>query len=209
MKKSLEPSPMRVGVAAHTLGLHPVTVRRWIKEGKIRAIRVGNEARIPAAEIARLMGVQHNRAAVLYGRVSGHDQQEDLQSQMETLVAWAKRERPEQQIVELSDIGSGLKANRKQLRKMLSMIQANQVDEVVVTYADRLTRFGLEYLTLFFAGYGVRLTVLHPNEGKTPEQELTDDLIAILTSFSGRLYGLRSHKQKELVVRIGEALHAT
>lgn len=208
MKKPLEPSPMRVGVAAHKLGLHPMTVRKWIKAGKIQAIRVGNEARIPAAEIARLMGAQHKPAVVLYGRVSGHDQHEDLLSQMETLVAWAKRERQEQQIVELSDIGSGLKANRKQLRKMLSMIQANQVDEVVVTYADRLTRFGLEYLTLFFEGYGVRLTVLHPNEGKTPEQELTDDLIAILTSFSGRLYSMRSHKQKELAARIGEALQS-
>jgi predicted site-specific integrase-resolvase len=34
------------------------------------------------------------------------------------------------------------------------------VEEVVVTSADRLTRFGLDYLTRFFAGYGVRLTVL-------------------------------------------------
>ena len=63
------------------------------------------------------------------------------------------------------------------------MIQNGQVAEVVVTYADRLTRFGLDYLTLFFAGYDVRFTVLHPNDGKTPEQELTDDLITILASF--------------------------
>ena len=86
------------------------------------------------------------------------------------------------------------------------MIQNDQVAEVVVTYADRLTRFGLEYLTVFFAGYDVRFTVLHPNDGKTPEQELTDDLIAILTSFSGRLYGMRSHKQKEITARIYEAI---
>jgi putative resolvase len=172
MKKMLEPAPMRVGVAAHKLGLHPFTVRRWIKQGKINALRVGNEARIPAAEIARLMGELPKSIAVLYGRVSGHDQQDDLQSQMEALRTWAKQERSGREIVELSDIGSGLKADRKQLRRMLSMIQNDQVAEVVVTYAGRLTRFGLEYLTLFFAGYDVRLTVLHPNDGKTPEQEL-------------------------------------
>ncbi len=146
---------------------------------------------------------------VLYGRVSGHDQQDDLQSQMEALRTWAKQERPGREIVELSDIGSGLKADRKQLRRMLSMIQNDQVAEVVVTYVDRLTRFGLEYLTLFFAGYDVHFTVLHPNDGKTPEQELTDDLIAILTSFSGRLYGMRSHKQKEIAARIEEVLHTS
>jgi len=56
MKKMLELPPMRVGVAARKLGLHPFTVRRWIKLGKINAFRVGNEARIPAAEIARLGG---------------------------------------------------------------------------------------------------------------------------------------------------------
>jgi putative resolvase len=207
MKRTLEPPPMRVGVAARRLGLHPFTVRRWIKQGKINAFRVGNEARIPAVEIARLLGELPKSAVVLYGRVSGHDQQDDLRSQMEALRTWAKRERPGREIVELSEIGSGLKADRKQLRRMLSMVQNDQVAEVVVTYADRQTRFGLEYLTLFFAGYDVRFTVLHPDEGKTPEQELTDDLIAILTSFSGRLYGMRSHKQKEIAERIEEVLH--
>ena len=209
MKKMLEPAPMRVGVAARTLGLHPITVRRWIKQGKIHAFRVGNEARIPVAEIARLKGDLPKSLVVLYGRVSGHDQQDDLQSQMEVLRTWAKQERPGQEMVELSDIGSGLKADRKQLRRMLSMIQHDQVAEVVVTYADRLTRFGLEYLPAFFAGYDVHLTVLHPNDGKTPEQELTDDLIAILTSFSGRLYGMRSHKHKEIAARIEEVLYTS
>ena len=46
---------------------------------------------------------------------------------------------------------------------------------------------------------GVRLTVLDAHDGRTPEKELTDDLIAVISSFSGRLYGKRSHKQKELI----------
>ena len=104
---------MRVGVAARRLGLHPFTVRRWIKQGKINAFRVGNEARIPAVEIARLLGELPKSAVVLYGRVSGHDQQDDLRSQMEALRTWAKRERPGRESVELSEIGSGLKADRK------------------------------------------------------------------------------------------------
>lgn len=201
------PSPMRISVAAHNLGLHPATVRRWIKTGRIRAFKVGLESRIPPEEIARLMGEERKRVIVLYGRVSGHDQQADLQTQMEALTAWARSERAGKEVVELSDIGSGLKANRKHLRKMLAMIQADQVEEVVVTYADRLSRFGLEYLTMLFEGYRVRFTVLHQNQEKTPEQELTDDLIAILTSFSGRLYGMRSHKQRELAAYIEQALH--
>jgi putative resolvase len=41
--------------------------------------------------------------------------------------------------------------------------------------------------------------VLFPDKDKTPEQELTEDLLAILTSFAGRLYGLRSRKKAALV----------
>ena len=71
--------------------------------------------------------------------------------------------------------------------------------EIVVTSSDRLTRFGHEYLQVLFDSFGVTLTILEPGEDKTPEQELTDDLLALIASFSGRLYGMRSHKQKELL----------
>ena len=76
--KSQEPTLLRVSRAAHELGLHPLTVRKWIKAGKIAAIRVGNEARIPRSEIERLVGKPDGRFLVLYGRVSGHGQKEDL-----------------------------------------------------------------------------------------------------------------------------------
>ena len=71
--------------------------------------------------------------------------------------------------------------------------------EIVVTSPDRLTRFGQEYLQVLFDSFGVTLTILEPGEGKTVEQELTDDFLALIASFSGRLYGRRSHKQKELL----------
>jgi predicted site-specific integrase-resolvase len=50
-----------------------------------------------------------------------------------------------------------------------------------------------------FACFDVKLTVVEPGEEKTPEQELTDDLFALIASFSGRMSGMRSHQQKELL----------
>src|ERR1700680_3162811 len=79
------------------------------------------------------------------------------------------------------------------------MVFEDRVGEVALTYADRLTRFGQDYLELLFESFGVRLTILEPAEEKTPEQELTQDLLTLIASFSGRLYGMRSHKQKELL----------
>jgi putative resolvase len=186
-------------VAAKRLGLHPLTVRRWVKEGKIAAVQIGQEARIPITEVERLLGEQRAGLVVLYGRVSGHDQQADLARQMEHLRVWARAARSGQSTRELSDVGSGLNPNRKGLQKLLALVQDYQVAEVVVTFSDRLTRFGLEYLTTLCSGYGVKLTVLEPAEEKTPEQELTEDLLALIASFAGRLYGLRSRKQQELV----------
>ena len=197
--KAEQPKLLRVSRAAHELGLHPLTVRKWIKAGKIAAIRVGNEARIPRSEIERLVGKTDGRLLILYGRVSGHGQKDDLDIQLQRLQAWAATERKGQEPLVLSDIGSGLKATRRQLQRLLKLVCEDKVGEVAITYEDRLTRFGQEYLETLFACFGVTLTVLESGEERTPEQELTDDLLALIASFSGRLYGMRSHKQKELV----------
>ncbi len=194
------PKLLRVGVAAHELGLHPFTVRRWIKQGKIQAVRVGLEARIPRSEIERLVGKTDERLLVLYGRVSGVGQRDDLETQLARLEQWAKTERPGVPKVVLSDIGSGLSTTRKQLTRLLKIVCEDRVGEVATTYADRLTRFGQDYLDWLFESFGVTLTILEPaGSEKTPEQELTQDLLTLIASFSGRLYGMRSHKQKELL----------
>jgi putative resolvase len=190
---------LRSGEVAKRLGLHPLTVRRWVKEGKIVAVQVGREARIPITEVERLLGQQRTGVVVLYARVSGHGQKEELQRQVQQLEQWALVARTGQKTMNLTDIGSGLNTERKGLQKLLVLIQDYQVAEVVVTFSDRLTRFGLSYLQALFSGYGVTLTVLYPDDDTTPEEELTQDLLAIIASFAGRLYGLRSRRQKALL----------
>jgi excisionase family DNA binding protein len=197
--KAEEPKLLRVGRAAHELGLHPLTVRKWIKAGKIAAIRVGNEARIPRSEIERLAGKIGGRMLVLYGRVSGQGQQADLDTQLQRLHVWAATERRGQETLVLADIGSGLNASRRQLQRLLKLVCEDKVGEVAITCEDRLTRFGQEYLETLFACFGVTLTILEAGAERTPEQELTADLLALIASFTGRLYGRRSHQHQELM----------
>jgi putative resolvase len=85
------------------------------------------------------------------------------------------------------------------LQQLLKLVCEDRVAEVAITYSDRLTRFGTEYLETLFSSFGVTFTILDPGEEKTPEQELTEDLLSITTAFAGKLYGMRSHKQKELL----------
>jgi putative resolvase len=190
---------LRSGEVAKRLGLHPLTVRRWVKEGKIAAVPIGRESRIPITDVERLLGEQRDGILILYARVSGHGQKADLDRQVEPLAQWALVGRTGQQTRTPTDSGAGLNTERRQLVKVLAMVQDYQVAEIVGTFSDRLTRCGLSYLQALFSGYGVTLTVLHPDEEKTAEQELTEDLVTMITSFASRLYGRRSHKQKALV----------
>ncbi len=194
-----EQKVFRLSAAAHELGLHPITMRRWIKAGRIQAVQVGREVRLPRSEIEKIVGTLNGRLVVLYARVSGHGQLDDLNRQPDRLQQWAKRERKGAETLLLSDIGSGLKAGRRHLQRLLKLVCEDKVAEVVITYEDRLTRFGQEYLETLFACFGVTLTVLDPGEDKTPEQELRDDLLALIASISSRLYGMRSPKQQELL----------
>ena len=201
-----EPKMVRVHVAARELGLHPLTVRRWIKQGKLQAVRVGLEARIPRTEIERFLGKTDDRLLILYARVSGHGQKTDLERQKERLVAWANENRPGRRQLLLFDIGSGISTTRKQLQRLLHLVVKDEVAEIAITYPDRLTRFGQDYLNVLFESFGVTLTVLEPDETKTPEADLVRDMLALIASFSGRLYGMRSHKQKELLKCAREVL---
>ena len=60
-----------------------MTVRRWIKAGRIGVVQVGREVRVPRSEIERIVGSIDGRLVVLYGRVSGHGQKDDLETQLE------------------------------------------------------------------------------------------------------------------------------
>ena len=78
------------------------------------------------------------------------------------------------------------------------MVANGKVDVVLITYRDRLTRFGYKYLQFFFEKHSVRIKeVLH--EEKEPLEELVEDFLSIIVSFAGKIYGKRSHKVKKLV----------
>ncbi len=184
------------------LGISYATLSRWVGEGRIRAIRTaGGKFRVPESEVRRIaegIPTPAEVRAVIYVRVSSSDQKSDLERQVEYLTQYCSSKG--YRVVDvLSDAGSGLNANRKGPLKLLDYVVNRQVDVVVITYKDRLTRFGFEYLEYFFKQHGVRVEVVFGEEPKDAYQELVEDLLAIVTSFAGKLYGLRSRKKRKLV----------
>ena len=177
------------------LGLHPRTIQKWDKQGKIRIVRTpGGRRRIPESEIRRLQGEKGIRSIIGYARVSSNTQKDDLERQVKYLQEYGVHE-------VITDIGSGLNENRKGFLKLLDKILHNEVDKVVILYEDRLTRFGFDTLKRVFEEHGTSIEVINQTDAKPPQQELVEDLITIISHFSGKLYGMRSHKQKEVVER--------
>jgi len=195
----------RTGEVAKRLGVSTMTVRRWIKAGKIKAYQIGREFRIPESEVLRLLEGKLPDKVVIYARVSSRDQKEDLERQVEYLKNYCSTKGYQVTKI-LTDISSGLNENRKGLKKLFKLVESGEITKVVITYRDRLTRFGFKYLEQYFNSHGVEIEVIFNDEEKTPEKELVEDLLAIVTSFAGKLYGARSHKKKRLVEAVKNAL---
>ena len=184
------------------LGLHPRTIQKWDKQGKIRVLRTpGGRGRIPESEIRRLQGEKGMRSVIGYARVSSNAQKDDLERQVEYLRQIGVQEA-------ITDMGSGLNEKRKGFLRLrlLDRVLHNEVDKVVILYEDRLTRFGFEALKKVFEGHGTTIEVLNQADVKPPQEELVKDLITIISHLSGKLYGMRSGKQREVVKRAKELL---
>jgi predicted site-specific integrase-resolvase len=98
----------------------------------------------------------------------------------------------------LKECGSGLNAKRAKVQRLIRMVMGDEVRNVYVTYRDCLTRFGFEYLETAFAAHGTNIVVVKDaDDEKSVERELVEDLMSLMASFSGKLYGLRSHKNNQ------------
>jgi len=192
---------LRPKEACQRLGISYPTLARWVKEGRIRAVRTaGGKYRIPESEVRRIaegLPASKEVRAVIYARVSP-SQRGDLEGQVQYLKQYCSS-RGYRVVDVLSDIASGLRTDREGLLRLLNYVINGQVDVVVVTYKDRLARFGLEYLEFFLRQYGVRVEAALGEESKESRQELLEDLIEVVSSLAGKLYGLRSRRRKELV----------
>jgi putative resolvase len=195
------------GEVAKIFGVSYVAVKKWAYAGKIKYIKTpGGKYRYPESEVRRLLGEQMPKGKVaIYARVSSADQKEDLERQKQKLVEYAKS-KGYQDIEVVEDIASGLNEDRKGLNKLFKLLTERQIEAVFITYKDRLTRFGFKYLEAFFSSYGCRIEAIDSEEVKEPQQELVEDLVAIVTSFAGKIYGARSHKKRKVVEAVESAI---
>lgn len=204
--KDLKKDRYTVADICRLLSVKPATLRLWERKDKCSFLRSsGNQRYLDRERMISLLiqegrlpaGYEYlpkERKDILYCRVSSHDQKKhgDLDRQAVWLMNHAKNLHNPEVIM---DVGSGLDENRKGYMRLLDMVLSDEVSAVYVTYRDRLTRFGFRTLEKVFAAHGTEITALQAAPNKEAEKELRDDMMSLIASFSGKLYGLRSKKK--------------
>jgi len=194
------------------------TVRGWALRGQIRYKTIQNANRktwlYDLESIGKLIDANtqateesatkiHTDCTILYCRVSSRKQSADLERQKELL----SKAFPDAEVI--SDIGSGLNYKRPGFSKLVRRICRNEISRVVVTFRDRLLRFGFELFKQLCNEHSTQLMVY--GFGEKPESidhseagdefELKEDLLSIVNVFVARNNGKRAaylRKQRSL-----------
>jgi predicted site-specific integrase-resolvase len=140
------------------------------------------------------------KKAILYARVSSSENKTNLEAQLVRLRNYASA-KGYTIIREIKEIGSGLNDHRQQLEKIL---QDDSWNILIVEYKDRLARFGLNYLSILLNKQNKNIEVINETFGE--KEDLMQDFVSIITSFTARLYGLRRSKRKteEIIKQLKE-----
>ena len=191
---------VKIGEAAKLLGVSVQALRNWEMEGKIMPSH-----RTPGGQrmydLAELLGVNDlSYPTIAYARVSSSDQKEDLERQHAVLEAFCNKNGWQTEIIR--DLGSGMNYKKKGLLHLLELMVHGQMSRWVITHKDRLLRFGAEIVFRICELKGIEVVIINKGEQPSFEEELTHDVMEIMTVFCAKLYGRRSQKSKKMAQEI-------
>ena len=195
--------------ASKILGIHERTLYLWDKAKKIETIRTPGNKRL--YNITKFLSDRtpndnnnininepddynniNEKIKIVYVRVSSLSQKDDLERQKNYMM----KKYPNHYLIE--DIGSGINFNRRGLRKIIKLAIGGKIEEVVIAYKDRLTRFGFELIEDLIKEYSNgRILVLNENKKIEPEEELVKDMLQIMNIFVAKMNGLRKYKNEK------------
>ena len=195
---------MSISKAAEYLNVAKSTLRNWEAEGLITPLRTASNQRRYTKEMLDEVLQGNMKAAkpkklltIGYCRVSSGHQKVDLQRQKDVVSRYCEVNGYQFKIIQ--DVGSGLNYKKKGLTELINMICKKQCERVVVNYQDRLVRFGFEMIETICQANNVELVVINQTDNIDPNSELVEDVLSIITVFSAKLYGKRSHQNARVI----------
>lgn len=188
--------------AMEYLHISKSTIHRWDREGVLVALRTnGGHRRYTKKQLDEVAGLSDETIvepknteirAVIYARCSTTEQKTrgDIDRQAQRITEYSVKK--QYKIVDIiKDCGSGINDKRKGFIKLCNLVVNDKVDVVIIEHKDRLTRFQYNLIEFFFSRFNVRIEVTE-NKQTTETEELVNDLMMLMTSFSGKLYSNRA-----------------
>jgi transposon, resolvase len=198
---------LRIGEFAKSLGVSIQTLRNWDKEGKLKPTYITENGYRYYSEdlLNKFRNIKNvnqvTKKNILYARVSTKNQKDDLDRQIDNLKQYAYSKGYSFEII--TDIGSGINYKKEGLLKMITLIERGEIERIIVLYKDRLIRFGYDLIEYICKLNNTKIEIVD-NSTISKEQELTEDLIQIITVFANRLYGTKSKKTINLIKSVKE-----
>ena len=189
-----------IGEFSKLIGKNSQTLREWDKKDILKPHHVAPTGYryYSQEQLNHFLGIKgietKTKKVIGYCRVSSHKQKDDLERQIENVKTYMIAKGYSFDVI--TDIGSGINYNKKGLNQLIDMITNSEVEKIVILYKDRLLRFGSDLVISIAKEFGTEVIILNKEE-KTFEIELAEDVLEIITVFSAKLYGKRSHKNKE------------
>ena len=193
---------LTISELALSLGVSVGTLRRWDRAGTLKPQMrtAGGHRRYILSDALRVLtGIQEpqdqapEKLVIGYARVSSYGQVDDLKRQEERLARHLAGV-PSASVI--TDLGSGLNFKKRGLCMLLGLVLEGRVSRLVVTHKDRLLRFGFELLEKVVQSHGGTIEVLE-DVCANEDVELAKDVLTIITVFSAKLYGRRSHEKRQ------------
>lgn len=184
---------LKIGDVATQLGVSPQTVRRYEAKGLLVPIRsITNQRLYLQSDVDNILGKTDEPDIIaFYVRESNVTLDHALEAQQQLLeVAFGTPTKV------FKDKASGLNENRKGLNGMLEAAKRGEFNVLCIAAKDRLTRFGYTYLEQLLKNFGVRIQILEDCKILSAHEELIQDFMSLLASFSGKYYRLRSNENK-------------
>ena len=197
---------MSIGKFAKELGVTPEHVRAMHRTGEVIPARISEKGTRYYSEeqlrdLKNYRTPQREGKVVAYCRVSTKSQKDALEKQVENVKSYMYAKGYSFEVI--TDIGSGINYKNKGLQDLVTLINSNQVTKVVILRKDRLVGFGFELIQLLCDLHDVNIEIIDNSE-RSNNEELTNDLIEIITVFANKLYGSRSKKTKTLIERVSD-----
>lgn len=182
------------------LKISRVTLCKYVKNGKIRVEKEPNGYyKYNDEDVYKILGKgDDGRLNVIYARVSTVKQKQDLENQIANNIAYLNSQGIKVDKI-YSDIKSGMSLDRKGFMELLSDVMDYKIKSVYISYKDRLARLSYELVTKLFNDYGTTIEIINNCESKSLEQELFEDIMQTIHSFSMKMYSKRRIAKKLMV----------